>query len=178
MPHPCPEPVRQHFRHCPGCGAPLPPAAEPRLLHCGRCGFHYHFNPAIGTGAILVAPDGRILLTRRLHDPGRGKLGLPGGFADAGETAEEALRREVREEVGLEVADLAYLCSGVNWYPYRGITYPVLDLFFVARLPAALEARALDEVASCAWLRPAEIDFAAIAFPTVRAALERFLAHP
>lgn len=171
---PRPDPVASHFRHCPGCGRPLPPPADPRLLQCTACGFLYHFNPAIGLGAILVAPEGRVLLVRRLRDPGRGKFGLPGGFADAGETAEAALRREVREEVGIEVAEFAYLCSGVNWYPYRGITYAVLDFFFTARVADTAGAKPLDEVESCAWFAPADLPLDEIAFPTVRAALEEY----
>lgn len=90
--------LNEAFTHCPGCGARRPERAEP--LSC-RCGFHYYFNPAVAVGGLITDADGRMLFIRRARDPGRGKLGLPGGFVDAGESAEEALRREVEEEVGL-----------------------------------------------------------------------------
>ena len=54
-------------------------------------------------GAIITA-GGRILLIRRGHEPEAGRWSLPGGRIEAGETDEQALVREVREETGLEVA--------------------------------------------------------------------------
>src|SRR5690348_18028660 len=54
-------------------------------------------------GAIITDSD-RILLIRRGHEPEAGRWSLPGGRIEAGETDEQALIREVREETGLEVA--------------------------------------------------------------------------
>jgi 8-oxo-dGTP diphosphatase len=54
-------------------------------------------------GAIITAGD-QILLIRRGHEPEAGRWSLPGGRIEAGETDEQALVREVREETGLEVA--------------------------------------------------------------------------
>jgi ADP-ribose pyrophosphatase YjhB (NUDIX family) len=66
--------------------------------------------------------------------PAKGKLAVPGGFIDIGETAEDGLRREIREEVNLAPGELRYLCTQVNDYVYRDINYPVLDLYFVGRV--------------------------------------------
>jgi ADP-ribose pyrophosphatase YjhB (NUDIX family) len=55
-------------------------------------------------GAIITGPGGRLLLIRRGHEPEAGRWSLPGGRIEPGETDQQALVREVREETGLEVA--------------------------------------------------------------------------
>jgi 8-oxo-dGTP diphosphatase len=54
-------------------------------------------------GAVIRDETGRLLMILRGHDPGRGLWSIPGGRIEPGETAEEAVVREVREETGLEV---------------------------------------------------------------------------
>ena len=54
-------------------------------------------------GAIIKDGDGRLLLIKRGHEPGAGLWSLPGGRIEAGETDEEAVIREIREETGLIV---------------------------------------------------------------------------
>src|ERR1044071_3749905 len=142
---------RDLFRHCPSCGGKLPsPAANP--LSCVACGFQFYFTPAIAVAGFVFGPDGRGLFIRRSREPAKGKLALPGGFVDFDETAEEALRRETREEVNLEVAELRFLCSQTNSYHYGAVTYPVLDLFFTARAVDISPAAALDGVESFDWV--------------------------
>jgi len=143
---------------------------DPSVLSCDACGFHYHFNPAVAAGVIAADAQGRLLLVRRAKDPGRGLLGVPGGFVDVGEAAEAAARREALEETGVDVADLRYLGSWPNVYEFREIAYPVLDLYFTGRVRDGSAAAARHEVAEVLWLRPEEIDPAELAFPTTRAA--------
>jgi 8-oxo-dGTP pyrophosphatase MutT (NUDIX family) len=97
---------------------------------------------------------------------------------DADETAENALRRETREEVGIEIADLRYLTSAVNRYQYAGIEYPVCDLVFAATAVAPEAARPLDAVAGIEWRHPADIDPDELAFDSLRAGLARLTGGP
>lgn len=157
---------------CPRCGAPRTGAGSP--FRCPACGLNLFCNPAVGVGAFITDPSGRVLFTVRAKDPGKGSLGLPGGFVDAGESAEDALRREAREEIGGELEAVSYLCSSPNRYLFAGVEYDVLDLFFAARLrPGALRTDA-DEVAGLRWLTPAEVREEDIAFPSMRAAWRAF----
>ncbi len=168
----------RHFRTCPRCGADQgrPNARVP--FTCARCGFVLFFNAAAAVAVFVAREDGRVLFIRRARDPGKGKLGLPGGFADFGESAEEATRREVREEVGLEIGALTYLASFPNVYAYEGVTYHTLDLFFRARPVGEGEPRALDAVQSVCWLDLATVDLDEIAFESMRAAVLALRSSP
>lgn len=89
-------------RFCPYCADPVGRRhweGRPRLF-CERCGPLYE-NPVPSACAILTDASGRILLTRRSVDPGRGKWCLPGGFMELGETPSETALRELFEETGL-----------------------------------------------------------------------------
>lgn len=163
------------FTHCPRCGANGLKRPGPAAYQCQACSFFYHINPAIGVGGFVLNPDGRMILLRRANDPGKGLLGLPGGFVDAGETAEAALQRELKEEINLEIDNLRYLTSAPNRYPYRGVIYNVLDVFYVCRTESFAGVDARHEVDEICFSLPSAIDPRQIAFPSVRAALQEFL---
>jgi NAD+ diphosphatase len=170
-------PPLTHFAHCPRCGTRQPDAERADVggpFRCGACGFTLYFNAASAVAAILVRPDGDALFIRRAKDPGKGRLGLPGGFVDAGESAEGALTREIREEVGLEVAGLRYLSSHPNLYVYADVTYTTLDVFYTASVSDPERAVALDAVESLVWADPLTVDLEEIAFESMREALTRY----
>jgi tRNA (cytidine/uridine-2'-O-)-methyltransferase len=164
----------ESFRYCPRCGhGPGVPVDGP-LLVCASCGFHLHFNPAVAAGLIVEDAAGRVLLLRRSHEPARGSLGFPGGFVNADEGLDETIAREAREETGLEVEDVALLGGWPNVYAWRGVEYPVLDLFFTGRARPGSTASARHEVDEISWARPEDVDPETLAFPTTRAALARY----
>ncbi len=162
------------FQHCPRCGHGPGVPVEGGLLSCRACGFHFHFNPACAAGVLVEDEAGRLLLLRRSQEPARGAFGFPGGFVDAGESVDAAIRRETREETGLEIEELEYLGGWPNLYAWRGLEYPVLDLFFTARARSGSTASARHEVDECVWAFAEAIDPATLAFPTTRAAFARY----
>ena len=160
------------FRFCPRCGSPR--AAENvghTPLRCAACAFTFYFNPTVAAAAFIFDAEGRVLLIRRARAPSAGKFGVPGGFIDFGESAEEGMRREVREEVGLELDRVRFLVSFPNLYPYREVVYPVVDLYFAADAVHPEAARALDGVAGFEWRLPAQVPDAELAFDSMRVAL-------
>ncbi len=105
----------------------------------------------------IVIEDGKVLLSRRKQ--GSHLAGLwefPGGKAEAGEDPRAALRRELKEELGIEtsigeIVDVAF-------HRYDDADKAVLLLFFEAvRDPGSAEPRAID-VAEVAWCGPALLD--------------------
>jgi 8-oxo-dGTP diphosphatase len=62
----------------------------------------YPERPIVGVGAIVLDGD-RVLLVKRAHEPLKGEWSVPGGAVDVGETLEQAIHREVREETCLDV---------------------------------------------------------------------------
>jgi ADP-ribose pyrophosphatase YjhB (NUDIX family) len=163
------------FRFCPHCGTPRGAiATTPDPFQCDACGFLFFFNPAVAVAALIVRRDGLALFIRRARDPARGRLALVGGFVDPGENAEHALRREIREEVGLELDELTFLSSSPNDYHYRGTTYPVVDLIFLGTTADDVRTAALDGVASFEWLDPMAVDPEGLAFPSMRDGLRRY----
>jgi ADP-ribose pyrophosphatase YjhB (NUDIX family) len=160
------------FRFCPQCGAAR--ASDNRAqnpLRCPACELVFFFNPAVAAAACVFEDAGRVLFIRRAKEPSAGKLGMPGGFIDFGESAEDGLRREVREEVGLEIERLRLLVSFPNVYPYRGVTYPVVDLYFTATAADPGAARPLDAVAGIEWRLPREVPPEEMAFDSMRVAM-------
>ncbi len=140
----------------------------PKLLRCEACGFELYMNPAAAVAGVIVDGQGRMVVLVRGKEPGKGLWDLPGGFVDPGDTAEEALRREVREEVGLEVTTMRYLGSWPNTYKYGGVRYRTLDLGFACEAAEAQRARPMEsEVERVLLLPPEEVDLERFAFASV-----------
>ncbi|WP_269524674.1 NUDIX hydrolase [Coraliomargarita parva] len=168
----------QSFQHCPKCGTQGLQRNPPSHIACDHCGHQYFINAASAVGAFILDSAGNLLLVRRAKDPEKGKLGLPGGFIDMEETAEDAILREVKEELNLELAgELEYIGSYPNRYDYAGITYPVLDFFFLAQVedfrPLKLQE---SEIAGYEYMDPITLDLDEIAFPSMRAAIRKYRA--
>ncbi len=117
------------------------------------------------------------MVTLRAAQPGRGSLDLPGGFVDHAETAEQALRRELLEELGLDLEPGALRLLGTypNIYPYRAMVYRTLDLVYLAEFDEFPLLRPADDVAAARWIPLSEVEPADFAFESIRAALADFL---
>jgi ADP-ribose pyrophosphatase YjhB (NUDIX family) len=161
------------FKHCPSCAAARTGEGDAVRFVCEACGFVYYYNVAVSSAVLILDADGHALFIRRARDPGKDKLALPGGFIDRGETAENAAVREVREEAGVRLAGVEFLVSFPNLYTYRGVEYPVIDLFFTAQVTNR-QASALDDVSEIVWAPPSSLRDEELAFPSHARALRDF----
>lgn len=82
--------------------------------------------PEIAAVGAIAVRDGALLLIRRGHAPSRGRWSLPGGRLEPGETAQQALIREMAEETGLTV-EVGELVGEVVRAGPRGVTYRIQD---------------------------------------------------
>jgi NAD+ diphosphatase len=148
--------VLHGWRLCPRCGSGLDLAHLPTRVECGSCGFVGHANSAPTAGAVVEDGRGRILLARRAVDPYRGMWDLPGGYLLEGEPPLDGVRRELREEAGVEIEPERFLGAFMDVYGDAPDAVSTLNLFWTARIVAG-EPVAADDVAELRWFAPGEI---------------------
>ena len=164
------------MRYCPKCGSDLFAENDVRSKRCGRCGFTFYLNCATAVVGVIVR-DGALLMTRRAEEPHRGMWDLPGGFVEFGETVEEALKREIREELSIDVRIERYLFSQPNVYAFSSLDVRTSDLFFLCTTGAGAELVPSDDVASAEFVPIGEIDVEKIGLSSIRKAVTFLQKH-
>ncbi|MBF9014781.1 MULTISPECIES: NUDIX domain-containing protein [unclassified Oceanispirochaeta] len=162
------------FNYCPKCRRPSPDFIDNKKISCPDCGFTIYQNTAAAV-AVLVKVEKRYIILRRGREPGKGMLDLPGGFIDPGESAEDSCRREIKEELGVEISNLRYISSHPNIYPYKDVTYHTCDMFFIAECMDKNFVRQEDEIDEILLLDRKEIDIEQFAFESIRILLDEQL---
>lgn len=165
------------IQFCPSCGSQKFSLRGLNSWHCPKCDFTYFQNSAAAVTAILFHHN-EILLTIRKADPGKGMLDLPGGFVDPGESLEEALHREIEEELKFSSQRWEYLFSFPNRYEYKGIVYRTTDAFFKIDLDKKPRLTACDDVADIVWMPVDEVDLNTLAFISMRTAIDHLRRSP
>ncbi len=168
------------FKYCPVCGSEHFLVNNFKSRKCSDCGFTYYANPCSATAAFIVNDRQEMLVVRRAKEPAKGTLDLPGGFVDMGETVEEGMRREIKEETGLDVHDIQYLFSSPNVYVYSGMGIHTLDMDFLVPVHGAPEAikavvRAADDAAEALWIPISQVNPDDFGLTSIRNAVIRFL---
>lgn len=119
---------------------------------CNDCGFVYYMNASAAVATFIMNDKNELLVCKRAKEPAKGKLDLPGGFVDGNETADEAIKREIAEELNAKVIESKYIFSLPNDYEYSGLTVPTLDMFFVCKLDNYENLQAADDVESIQFI--------------------------
>ena len=146
--------VLSAWRFCPRCSATV--EHNPGRAECPACGFAAYANPAPTASAVIVDGDGRALLSRRAYEPYRGLWDLPGGFLEEWEHPLECLRRELREETGLDVEPDEFLGFFVDRYGPETDARWTLNMYWTARAVGG-ELGPADDVSELAWFFPDEL---------------------
>ena len=161
--------------YCPACGM-RGLVHDHKKVRCPACHLELYFNPGTAVCALLVNTENELLVVIRAHEPEKGAWDLPGGFVDPGEAAEQAIQREIQEELNIEPQDLGYLCSAANTqYLYKGVTYQTTDLAFVGTVENPGAIQAADDVEQFLWVAPEDIDLARFGFNSIRQIVAYYL---
>ena len=139
--------ARTH-RFCGACAQPMSRAPGERAMKC-PCGHiaYPRISPAM---MVLVKRGPAILLARNVAVPAGGRMSALAGFLEPGESIEEAIHREVREEVGIEVKDLRYFASQSWPYPHS------LMIAFTAEYAGGDIVCDPNEIAEARWFGPGD----------------------
>lgn len=166
----------EKFKYCPVCGSAHFVVNNFKSKKCEDCGFTYYANPCSATAAFIVNDKEELLVVRRAKEPAKDTLDLPGGFCDMGETVEEGMIREIKEETGMEVTDIEYLFSSPNEYVYSGMGIHTLDMDYLARVHCdSVAVTAHDDAAEAMWIPINKVNPAEFGLTSIRNAVIRFL---
>ncbi|MGX2994673.1 NAD(+) diphosphatase [Streptomyces sp. JNUCC 64] len=140
---------RMH-RFCSRCGERTVIAAAGHIRRCQACGAEHY--PRTDPAVIMLVTDDedRALLGRQVHWP-EGRFSTLAGFVEPGESIEQSVRREVREEVGLEIGEVGYVASQPWPFPSS------LMLGFVARATTTDVDVDGEEISEARWFTRDEL---------------------
>ncbi|MEW6320814.1 MAG: NUDIX hydrolase [Acidobacteriota bacterium] len=132
--------------------------------------------PVVAVGAVIVR-EGRALVVRRAHPPRQGEWSLPGGRVELGERLEDAVRREIREETGLDVrvGPILEVFDRVHRTDDGRVQYHFVIVDYLCE-PVSGTARAGDDAEDLAWVSRDELEAFGInphAATVLRRGLER-----
>jgi NAD+ diphosphatase len=139
--------ARNH-RYCGACGKPMSQVPGERAMRC-ECG-HTAYPRIAPAMMVLVKKGDAILLARNVAVPAGGRMSALAGFLEPGESVEDALHREVHEEVGLFVKDLRYF--GSQSWPFPGS----LLIAFTAEYSSGEIRVDPAEIAEARWFGPGD----------------------
>jgi len=113
-------------------------------------------RPLVGVGAVIIEND-RILLVKRANEPNKGKWSVPGGLVRVGESLVDALKREIREEVGVEIEVDDVACVSEEIFRNGEVRFHYVIIDFFARITHG-SVRPGSDAAEIRWVPIHEVD--------------------
>ena len=162
----------EEFKYCPICGQPLIHQNKDNSPRCVKCERVFYSAPHPTASALITDAQGEhLLLARRKFEPFKGYWDIPGGFLELRESLEDCLRRELREELDIEIRIIESLGS----YPdvYGEDLLPTINIFYLANIVEGIPI-AKSDVSEVQWFNNNKIP-SNIAFECVRWAINTWL---
>ncbi len=165
------------IEYCPRCGEKRFLPSCQKSFECKSCKFTLFVNTAATVSALIENMEGQLLLTKRKEEPHAGTWDLPGGFVDYDESLEDALKREMDEELSLEIDSLQYFCSTKGRYEYKGVLYHTIDSSFKCLINDFEGIKAGDDVEDFRFIGKNSINFDDIGLDAVKDIISKLLLH-
>jgi NAD+ diphosphatase len=157
-----------HYKFCPRCASPGNFDSEKFSFECPVCSFHFFLNSAAAVMAVIFNPKGELLMVRRGVEPSIGMYDLPGGFVDPGEKVENAMLREICEELNLVPSSFSFFTSFPNQYHFSGTIVFTVDLVFKCIVTDFSKMKYGDDIMGIEFIKPEEIDLEQVPFASAK----------
>lgn len=161
------------YKFCPKCGGDFKFLGE-NYLKCQQCSHSYFVNQAPTAGFTVLNERNEVMLAKRKFEPKKGTWQCLGGFVGLDESFEDALAREAREELGVEIEVKGYLGSFPEVYEYGGIAAPFIGPVFIATISSGTPTPA-DDVDEIRYFSVEELPELDITYPALRTLLVDYL---
>ena len=162
------------FRFCPFCGSQNFVWEGKNAHICSDCRRKLYINEAGATVALIKNDKNELLFTTRKFNPAAGMLDLPGGFIDLGESAEACVKREVKEELNLDVSDLVFFGTFPNEYKYGGLIYFTIDIVFECTVKSFSCLQVGDDAANIHFIDPKKVNLNDIGLTSIKNVITRY----
>lgn len=139
---------RREMRFCPSCGKPLVESEKFSARECPVC--HKIYFPRIEPCVIVLVRNGEKILLARHAQRNQDIYACIAGFIESGETAEQAVKREVKEEIGIEIQNVVY--KGSQSWPFPD----QLMLAFTAEYKSGDIVLQKEEISDAGWFSKEE----------------------
>ncbi|HEY4687369.1 MAG TPA: NUDIX hydrolase [Candidatus Subteraquimicrobiales bacterium] len=138
------------YKFCPRCKTELRVLYEDeyKRLVCPECDFIYYYNSK-PTASAVIEDGNRVLLCRRNIEPRKNYWDLPGGFLEAGEHPEEGAKREIKEELEVEIDILDTLGIFMDSYE-SSESLSTLNIYYLAKIKSG-KLRMASEINEIKW---------------------------
>lgn len=156
------------YRYCPRCGSSLAVTKHDGqhvpICQNSECGFIFWQNAKPCASVLIPDGKGRVCMAIRAIHPDKGKLDLPGGFLHEDEHPDDGAKREIREELGVDISIEGYLGFAVDRYEETGTySYYTLIVCAIGRITKGVP-QPTDDIAGIEWVDPATVSPGRLAF--------------
>ena len=161
------------YKFCLKCGGQLKNYAK-YVLKCSSCGFKVYISPVPCNGVIILNKKNEIMLVKRKVEPKKGYWDLPGGFIQPDESLEQSVKREIKEELRINVKMDKIIGTYGDEYEFQNVLVPTLGIVVTAK-PFSYKFIPKDDISSYKFFAPKDVLKQKLAFKSLRKGLKDYI---